>query len=590
MTDYLTYFGTAANKQPKQLIGRINQMAKSRILPRLPIDIDACYQSQIPSDITVNSTPLCVNTIRLRDASSSERKQYKQRAEKTLNGTLPFLNNPVKFSDGSKIRLNSSRVTNQPIHWRIKCFGFEHIKWVWLGYENPDSVPEEALSIHREWLCEWIERHEIAQQNDYLRQDWTPHAVSLRICNWCRYDAWIGDRLDEEYKQTIRRFVWKNTAFLSNNVEHGVGGNHLIENAIALLISGVHLDNSSWVKQGHKILRKAVDDQLLSDGGHFERSPMYHLIICQRLLTAIDLLDAIGDGCVRTKKKTQEAVFFVEKLCPPDERIPLLNDSVFGEALPLSSFLAYAKSIADEFEQRSLQNSQDKNLMPKTGYYWLGESEDRLLAIGGDITVPHLPAHAHAHPAQICLWVGGEHVITDTGVYEYAAGKRRHQSRSVQGHNTVQIDQREPFRFSGEFLGWGEIKPNVTYSNNHERTELDIEYSVDAVGQPAYRHERQIVHQKNQWIIRDHVEGVKEVAVNRLHIHPDFEVTLDDDQATICDSEGTSILNLKSYECESVSVTTSPYYPNYGREFDRDVIEFRRIDEGEFGVNISLSE
>lgn len=590
MSDRITYIGTAFNKRPEQLLGRIRQMAKARVLPNLPIDINDRYERQIPEQITANSNPLYKNTIHLRSAVQSEREKYKQQAEETLSGNLSFLNDDVIFASGDSIRLDSESVTEKPIHWRIKCFGFEHLKWIWLGYEEQTNVPEEAVNAHKEWLREWVDTHEIARDVGYMRKDWTPHAVSLRICNWCRYDVWMGDHLNEDYKQTIRWFVWKNAAFLSDNVEYGVGGNHLIENGIALLMAGVYLENNAWMNQGREILQRAVDNQLLSDGGHFERSPMYHLIVCQRLLTATELLNAIGEYPEQIRDGAAECVSFVKRLSPPDERIPLLNDSVLGEALALPDCLDYAQRVLGQQECVLDSESTNSEVMSGTGYYWLGQGMNRLLAVAGDVTVPHLPAHAHAHPAQICLWAGGSRVITDTGVYEYAAGKRREQSRSVRGHNTIQVDEGEPLRFSGEFLCWGNISPDVEYTADDSRTEIEIKYNSNAVGQLKYQHKRTITHRAKQWTVCDYIEGIEKIAVSRLHIHPDYQTEIKDECIMICNESGDDILSIEPSGCDSVSTTRSPYYPEYGRELKRDMIELQRESDGRMNIEISYIE
>jgi len=587
MTDRLTLLGTAVNKRPEQLLGRVRTALKAQVLPRIPIDIDTRYERGIPDELQTATAPLRENTVRLRRTTASDRDRYKRRAQAVLKCELSFLSDSVDFEDGQTIDLDSPQVTEQPIHWRIKCFGFEHLRWTWLGYESPSTVPKSALSTHRQWLDEWIDGHAIARETGYLRRDWTPHAVSLRICNWARYDAWLGDRLEAEYRRRIRRFIWKNAAFLSDNVEYGVGGNHLVENAIALLIAGLHFDRARWIRQAKHILQRAVDDQLLPDGGHIERSPMYHLIVCQRLVTAVDLFNAVGEDCGTICEGAVAAATFADRLCPPDDCIPLLNDSAFGEALPLPGCLSYATSVLGEDSRFTRADSPAEASMPDSGYYWLGEGSDRLLAVAGEITTPHIPAHAHAHPAQICVWAAGERVITDTGVYEYAAGDRRRWSRSVSGHNTVQVDGGEPVRFAEEFLWWGTVDPEVEYSVDDTRTELRIDYTVDTIGTPKYRHERRIVHRPDQWTIRDRVEGIKEVAVDRLHVHPQFEVEFAADRAKITGDDGTDVLTVESSGCESVSVARAPYYPRYGRERDRDVIECRRSENGVFELTIS---
>ena len=43
-------------------------------------------------------------------------------------------------------------------------------------------------------------------------------------------------------------------------------------------------ETSVWYKTGHKIISNELSEQILSDGGNFELSTMYHSIILEDLL------------------------------------------------------------------------------------------------------------------------------------------------------------------------------------------------------------------------------------------------------------------------------------------------------------------
>ncbi|MFC6755692.1 heparinase II/III family protein [Halomicroarcula sp. GCM10025894] len=104
-------------------------------------------------------------------------------------------------------------------------------------------------------------------------------------------------------------------------------------------------EGEAWLQQGVDVLREARD-QFLADGGHFERSPMYHSIALVRYLTAVDLLRRQGRSVpTELREVALEATAFLQRLRPPDDRIPLLNDAVFGEAPPLSAVCRYADAV-----------------------------------------------------------------------------------------------------------------------------------------------------------------------------------------------------------------------------------------------------
>lgn len=576
MSEYLTLLGTALNKRPRQLAGIATRILKSQALGRLPVDVDARYERAIPAFEPVTE-PLGENA-RLLQASVTPRDRYREHASAAARGELAFLGETVHFEDGTAVSLGSPRVREQSLHWQLKCYGFEHLGSAWLGYRDPGELPEEELSAHEAWLADWRGGYPVAADPTYLRGYWMPHSVCLRVLNWARYDAVFRDRLKPAFREGIRECVYKNGAFLSDNVEHGVGGNHLVENAAALVVAGVYADEPGWRRQGRRLFERAADGQFFADGGHVERSPMYHLLVCQRYVTATDLLERVGEGSETIRACARRALGFVRSVRPPDGRIPLFNDSVFGEALALAACLDYGERVGLSPERRA---EGPAGALPGTGYYWLGEGEDRLLVAAHEVTVPHLPGHAHAHPGHVSLWVGGERVLTDTGVYEYAAGERRQRARSVASHNTVQVAGTEPVRLGSSFWGWGRVDPTVEY----EEGRLRMAYSVGGLGRPTYGHERTVTATSAGWRVTDTVECDGGPVTSRLHVHPGYDAAAGDGRVDVTGADGP-VLAVEAFGADGVSVEQGPYYPRYGCERERDVVVLRRDGSGTFGVEI----
>ena len=55
---------------------------------------------------------------------------------------------------------------------------------------------------------------------------------------------------------------------------------------------------NGWLHKGLDILAEQLAEQILSDGGHFERSPMYHAIILEDMLDVLNLAKALPDRFV----------------------------------------------------------------------------------------------------------------------------------------------------------------------------------------------------------------------------------------------------------------------------------------------------
>ncbi len=95
--------------------------------------------------------------------------------------------------------------------------------------------------------------------------------------------------------------------FLRKRLEVHLLGNHLFANAKALVFAGLYFSGDEaeeWLQKGLSILEREVPEQVLGDGGHFERSPMYHSIILE------DLLDLVGVFGIYGGRYEGEGQFF----------------------------------------------------------------------------------------------------------------------------------------------------------------------------------------------------------------------------------------------------------------------------------------
>jgi hypothetical protein len=393
----------------------------------------------------------------------------------------------------------------------------------------------------------------------YLRKFWAPYSVSLRIIALSRYGAWKG-RLTE----TETRFLYKNLLFLKNNVEWDVDGNHLIENGTALVVGGCVFPEKGdrFVDKGLDVLKSTATTQFLNDGYHFERSPMYHLEVTERMLTALSiLLKKKRDPPQWLAQTVTEACCFVEYLCPPDDRIPLLNDAAFEQAHRLETILTYAASIGVEFNSR--------NSPGESALYWFETDETTLLLDAGDSGPDHQMAHTHNDPNTVLIWKNDDRVIADSGVFDYQPGKRRTASRSVESHNTVQIDGIEPVAYGGRFRMSGAI-PTITESSAKDGI-FAVATQYEAGENESYRHRRTVYRGDNWLFVWDNVNMEASTCTSRLHAHPGTVVQMDGSDLCLIPPNGTD-LHVKPARIDKIEIGTGPYFPKFGVENDRAVV------------------
>lgn len=275
-----------------------------------------------------------------------------------------------------------------------------------------------------------------------LRDVWNAYSAAHRLINLLAGLALYrraGGPRDDAAEAEILGHVRLCAAFVAGNLERDIQFNHLLKNYVAL---SVFAAACPAVPRALAFLERAVPRSLqstvLADGGHAERSPMYHALglLDVRLLAASGLYPGTWQpGLDATLARMTDAlgVFTLG-----DGEIALFNDSWIGEAPPARTLAAPPSAAVAR--------------LPVTGYVRLGGG-------GGDAAVfdcgrcgPDAnPGHAHADFLSVEATVGGSRFLVDTGVPTYTAGPARDSSRSAAAHNGPRVAGAEPIEFWKSF-------------------------------------------------------------------------------------------------------------------------------------------
>ena len=112
---------------------------------------------------------------------------------------------------------------------------------------------------------------------------WEPYPSSLRIVNWIKW-AWQGQALSSEAVHSLA----VQARWLMQRLEWHLLGNHLFVNAKALVFAGLFFEGAEAdALAGDRdctSCAREVPEQILKDGGQFERSPMYHALALEDVL------------------------------------------------------------------------------------------------------------------------------------------------------------------------------------------------------------------------------------------------------------------------------------------------------------------
>src|SRR5262249_13815017 len=135
-----------------------------------------------------------------------------------------------------------------------------------------DDLNAYDAAQRQEWHCSLLSQW-VCENTPGFGTGWEPYPTSLRMVNWIKW-VLTGNRLPAECIQSLA----VQARWLSQRLEIHLLGNHLLANAKALLFAGIFFDGAEadeWLVRGLRILEREVAEQVLPDGGHIERSPMY---------------------------------------------------------------------------------------------------------------------------------------------------------------------------------------------------------------------------------------------------------------------------------------------------------------------------
>jgi len=287
----------------------------------------------------------------------------------------------------------------------------------------------------RRWALDWIEKNPAERGS----VGWEPYPVSLRLVNLCAV-FWGRHRDLTERDSVLCAKLWetvyRQAEFLRRHTETHLLGNHYLENGAALALTGACFGGTAagrWHREGMAILREQLAEQILPDGGHFERAPMYHA----RVLWVLAMLSATGGpDRGRFPDPLNRTMRVLSVLRHPDGGLALLNDSAHGIYPAPDDLLDFAARHAGSVEMPG----DGCFALDSSGYYGWRSADGYIICDCGPIGPDEIPGHAHGDMFSFELSLNGHRVIVDSGVYGYERGEMRDYCRSTRAHNTLEVE------------------------------------------------------------------------------------------------------------------------------------------------------
>ena len=426
----------------------------------------------------------------------------------------------------------------------------------------------QRLEWHRDLINRWIAENPPGQGNG-----WEPYPTSLRIVNWVK---WV--LASNALKHSWQHSLAVQTRWLRKRLEWHLLGNHLFANAKALVFAGVFFDGQeaeAWLTKGLKILGREIPEQVLDDGGHFERSPMYHAIILEDLLDLLNLARAFPGVIsqhlvIQWEGVIQRMRHWLAAMIHPDGGISFFNDAAFGITPDHAALEAYA-------ERLGLPNSdsvvEGMLMLHESGYVRIARGAAVAFLDVAPVGPDYLPGHAHADSLSFELSLFGWRVLVNSGTSEYGLGPERLRQRGTAAHNAVTIDGENSTEVWGGFRAARRAYP-IGLACEDSGEALIIRCAHDGYRRlPAKPlHQREWRLSDSNLSIRDDIKGGYQEAVARYFLHPEVEVVPNRSlQMGELRLHGSSI-RWKVTGGE-VSIVPSSYHPEFGLSLPNHCIE-----------------
>ncbi len=337
-----------------------------------------------------------------------------------------------------------------------------------------------------------------------------PYPTALRIENWIKFfsrcpETASSQRLDSLYSQYC---------FLQHSLEKHLLGNHLLEDYFSLYIASLLFSDNEYQRKVSVWLLSELSKEILSDGGHFEQSPMYHCILLDRLLDCINAKMACGgtDSSLSSLRGYASRMLgYLEAICFADGSYPLFNDSAFGIAPRPCELFDYARRLGLEWNRQTVLGA--------SGYRKLGDGRIEAVIDVGEITATYQPGHTHADVLNYELHIGGIPFIVDTGISTYDKTPRRQAERSTKAHNCITVGDRDCAEVWGGFRVAGRYRVQLT-----DDAPAGVSAIVRCCDGESYS--RRFSISGGVFCVEDSLRGDKSGngGVSRLHLAPEVKV------------------------------------------------------------------
>jgi len=416
--------------------------------------------------------------------------------------------------------------------------------------------------------------HWLDHNQPYRGVNWSlAMEVAIRAVNviWAFFLVIDSPLITDELVGKVLSFLILSRQFILGKLEryYRSSGNHYISNLVGLIYIDLLFPELSRFSQADFAMRELsneLENQVYSDGVHFENSTAYHGFVLEMFLSTAILCRENGRPLSkRFLAKIAQMAAFIRDALPPSGRMMQIGDNDSGRLLELgdddpldhsrwcdlAAVFTHNPGLASpnrpsteilwymgpETYRACLTASPSKHSFRSSafvnaGLYFMKSDKGWMSISCGPNGLYDRGAHAHNDKLSFELWYRGEGFLVDPGSGVYSGDPElRNRFRSTAYHNTVIVDGEEQNRFSEDifFLHNDSLAEVQTWESCGEYDFFSgVHYGYRRLSCPVV-HRRQIRFDKRElfWRVVDNFEGEGQHCLEwNFHLAPEIDAEI----------------------------------------------------------------
>lgn len=360
---------------------------------------------------------------------------------------------------------------------------------------------------------------------------WETYSCCERVANFITWATFIPyEKRLSFIPENALAFIAEQMFFIAEHLEYyqKQTGNHILNNARALIMAGTLLKNPAAIEMGLKILEHMLPTLITHEGVLREGSSHYQLIVFKWLLDAYTYAK-LSKLCAHDK------LHFLSEILVKMQKLAMLFCNQQGT---LQIFIGDISPDMSPLLTTQLITHLYPHYWPAPNLTWptqaygdwhiLSHALHKIVLRAEDQQYPQqIASHKHNDLTSFVWFFEDQAILIDTGRARYTKDKRSSLQKSATGHNSVLVNNLAPLCESliinGHWYPTPYAKAKVAV--NHEHNKLIIKHDGFRRASKVKEHERSIAIINNNLCIEDYFTGKGTVEISLIwQLHPSFQV------------------------------------------------------------------